>query len=788
MRALILNGACAAMLVAGCSSKSSMSLVVVSVDSDAPLADVATLHVRATVGSTTREFDVHPTSGSTLTIPPAQSFGIDVPRSLTGVLALHVDARDSSDGIVASGDGSGAISVGARADVAVRLAAAAVDADMAQPAAADMGGAGPDLAQSPGDMVVIVPAMLTIDKSMQSFGDITVGKTSTMASFLVVNAGGMPTSIATLATGGANVGEFTIDTDCGPALVPGGRCHVTASITPTGAGSKQATFTLTATQGGSVGGTLTANALTPGAVKIAQPSGDCGSSLLNMQSTTTASFTVKNTGASPTSALSVATSDAQFQASGCTGMTLAANASCTVTVKFTPTTAGTQNASLNVSATTGGTDTASLVGVGLKPAALRLSPDHYNFPTTQRLSTSGPTVSFVLNNDGDVPSATLALATLTGSGASDGSFKITNDACQGGPLGPAPAICMITVQFTPQVTGANSATLNINTTAGTVILASMTGTATPTWVVEAADLTLPPLRALWAADDADVYAVGDSGTIVYRDGTGKWSTRTLSTTVSPVPNLTAVSGTSRTDVYIAGGGIYHSIDSSTWTTWQAGAFTGVFVLNRNDIWGSYSHLDGSNNTVSAIYRFTSGTGWAQVLSNGSPAPGESALWGTSGTDMFTFGGDLSCGLGVCSSDAVIWHPDNSGSWLRQFDKNVGGPGAQVSSMWGFGSPTNNVYATVYVSPAPTPLHSAGDGTWTALGGSAPKGCSAVWGANATNLWFGCGKSLYAFDGTMWAAPFSTTFSGVHALYGTSVNNVYAVGDDASSKGLIYHYY
>ena len=506
MRALIINSVCAAALLTGCTSRSSLSLVVVSVDADAPLADVATLHARVTVGDTTREFDVHPTGGAALTIPPAQSFGIDIPRSMTGPLAVHVEARDSNGDVTASGDGSGTISVGARADVTIHLSVAAVGADMATPPGADMATPpGTDMATPPGDMVVIPPAMLTIDKTTQSFGDITVGKTSTTASFLVINAGGMASSVATLTTGGANVGEFTIDTDCGPALVPGARCHVTASITPTTAGAKNATFTLIAAQGGSVGGTLTANALTPGAVKILQSSGDCGSSIIGTQSTTSATFTVQNSGASPTSALSVGMSDAQFQATGCSGMTLAAGAMCTVTVKFTPSASGTQNASLTVAATTGGTDTASVVGVGLKPASLSVTPSSYTFTSVARGATGG-TATFTVSNDGDVPSATMGTATVSGTNPS--SFVITQDNCKGTAVGPAPATCTIAVQFKPQVSGSNSATLNVSAGSTSVGTPSLSGVG-----LNPASLTLTPSTFTFAKGQTTTFTVSNGGEV-----------------------------------------------------------------------------------------------------------------------------------------------------------------------------------------------------------------------------------------------------------------------------------
>lgn len=994
MRALIIHTACAALLAGGCASKSSVSLVVVSVDADGPLADVATLHARVTVADQTREFDVHPTTGATLSIPPAQNFGIDIPRSMSGTLTVHVEARDSNGVVTASGDGSGAIRVGSRADVGVSLAVVDNSGDLGG-MPGDMAIApGSDMAKPTGDMVVIPPAMLTIDKTSQSFGDITVGKMSTTASFLVINAGGMASSVATLTTGGADIAEFAVDTDCGPSLPPGGRCHVTASVSPTSPGTKSATFTLSAAQGGSVGGALSANALTPGAVKITQPSGDCGSALLGVQSTKTASFTVQNTGASATTALSVMMSDPQFVATGCSGTTLAAGAMCTVTVKFTPTASGTQNASLTVSAATGGTDTASVVGVGLKPAALsvsppsytfasvargvtssetatftvsnsgdvqsetmstatlsganptsfgissdgckgapvgpapatctivvqfkpqvsggnnatlnvaagsttvgtpslsgvglnpaalalspamptftkgqtltftvtnngdvtsgmlgtpvlggtnassftiasngcngksvgpspanctidvkfaakstgtqsatlsiaatpggtatstltgpglapaslRLTPDHYAFATTPRLSTTGPKQTFTVTNDGDVPSATMGLATITASGQNVGAFSINpaDDTCQGTQVGPAPASCTIAVQFTPQFTGVNSATLNINTSAGTALTAPLTGTGAPIWVQEATDLTLQNLNAVWAADASNIYAVGDGGTIVYRGSTGKWSTRTLS--ASPVPSLQSVYGNSSTDVLVAGGGIFLSFDNTTWSQWQAGSFTGLIIFGPQT-WSSFY-----TTTSSGVYWTPPAGGWAQVKdSSSNPIPGLGKVWGTSSTDVYMYGQTLQCGFGVCSSDAEIIHTDSNGNWTRQYLVSAPNPTADVVALFGFGTPANDLYAATTVGT--TLLHSTGNGTWSDMSGAPQKNWGAIWGVDAAHLWFGAYGGIYGFDGTTWTGPMVTT-ANIRGLFGTGVNDVYAVGDDGS-HGAIYHYY
>ena len=185
-----------------------------------------------------------------------------------------------------------------------------------------------------------------------------------------------------------------------------------------------------------------------------------------------------------------------------------------------------------------------------------------------------------------------------------------------------------------------------------------------------------------------------------------------------------MSGNSSTDVYIAGAGIYHSNNSSTWTVWASGSFSSVFAAAPGDIWSSYYLLSGASSN-SAINRYQA-TGWAPVMnSDGSQALELQRIWGSSSSDMYAFGATEMCGLGACNSTAEVLYPDSGGTWSPQYSLNQPGPTLTMTSMWGFGKPLNNLYATL--NGHLTPLHSAGDGNWTALGGSAPSGTSCVWG-------------------------------------------------------------
>lgn len=213
----------------------------------------------------------------------------------------------------------------------------------------------------------------------------------------------------------------------------------------------------------------------------------------------------------------------------------------------------------------------------------------------------------------------------------------------------------------------------------------------------------------------------------------------------------------------------------------AQTLTGVWVFAANDAWFSFWSYDGSPDGKSALYHYTlSGFNQAQNPDS-TNVMALQHLWGTSDTDLYTFGSEVtSCAPGVCYTASIISHPDQTGKWVQQYNT----AGGEISSMWGFGSPATNIYATATTG---VPLHSTGNGGWNSLAAPAPSGCAAVWGADPTHLLFACGASLYPFDGTTWGA---SELSGptISGLWGSSASNVYAVGKTGGGTGAVYHYY
>jgi FG-GAP-like repeat/Abnormal spindle-like microcephaly-assoc'd, ASPM-SPD-2-Hydin len=139
------------------------------------------------------------------------------------------------------------------------------------------------------------------------------------------------------------------------------------------------------------------------------------------------------------------------------GATLAINASCQVSITFTPTAQGTRTAALSVTDNAPGSP--QLIGLSgqTTPApALTLSPSSITFPG-QYVGTSGLPQTITATNTGD---ATLTISAVS---TSTKDFGVLN-AC-GGSLS-AGSSCSIGVFFDPTVSGTRSGTLTITDNAG----------------------------------------------------------------------------------------------------------------------------------------------------------------------------------------------------------------------------------------------------------------------------------------------------------------------------------
>jgi sugar lactone lactonase YvrE len=133
--------------------------------------------------------------------------------------------------------------------------------------------------------------------------------------------------------------------------------------------------------------------------------------------------------------------------------TLAGGANCTINVTFTPTVGGALTANLNVSdSAPTSPQTVALTGTGV--SAVTLAPAGLSFPLQINTTTSSPQSITVTNNQ----TVTLNITSLTITGANSSSFSQVNTCGAALTSGNS---CVITVTFTPNTTGSNSAIVSI---------------------------------------------------------------------------------------------------------------------------------------------------------------------------------------------------------------------------------------------------------------------------------------------------------------------------------------
>ena len=308
----------------------------------------------------------------------------------------------------------------------------------------------------------------------------------------LMNAGSLPVSIASVAIAGTNAVDFEIaasGTTCpagGGTLAIGANCALAVRLAPLTAGAKNANliFTDNATnspQSVALSGTATAApviTVAPASVSFAAQSAGTVSAPQPVS--------VSNAGsvAAATGAVALSgTNAANFVLSNPCAPTLAAGATCQISVSFSPPSSaspGAESAALNVAA-----GTPQVVGLtgSVTQAAISV-PSSFAF-TPELAGTSGAAQPITVTNSSSGPFAgALAVSSVTKGGANPGDFDVTADSCIGASTAPATA-CKIQLAFAPVEGatcgangGARSATLVINDNApGSPHTVALSGTA-----------------------------------------------------------------------------------------------------------------------------------------------------------------------------------------------------------------------------------------------------------------------------------------------------------------------
>jgi hypothetical protein len=201
------------------------------------------------------------------------------------------------------------------------------------------------------------------------FGTLRWGTTSTGTAVDLVNLTGNSLTPGTLALGGTNPGDFQLsnDTCSNTALVNLNTCTVDIDFHPisAGNGARSASLSLPTNVAPALSVDPISGTVTEYISLVPSPK-DYGSTQVGTPTAST-QFTVENAGPGTSGTLAAALAGANASQFGitqdnCTGQTLADDGTCTVFVRFAPTSAGAKAARLNITGTPGGTQFSALTG------------------------------------------------------------------------------------------------------------------------------------------------------------------------------------------------------------------------------------------------------------------------------------------------------------------------------------------------------------------------------------------------------------------------------------------
>lgn len=293
-----------------------------------------------------------------------------------------------------------------------------------------------------------------------TFSSQTVGTTSAPQTITITNSGSAALLITSIVSQGTNAGDFVpTPTGCASVAPSGGTCTVSVTFTPAATGARSSAIVFTDNASGSpqsvpVSGTGAGG--TPG-IGFSPTSLAFPNTAVTVTSSAL-STTVTNTGGATLTFSSVSLTgtnagDFAISANTCTG-SIAINATCSVSVTFTPTATNQRTANISFADNAPGSpQTVPLTGVGTQ-AGTSFSPTSISFGS-QTVNTTSAATSTTLTNTG---TATLNITSIAITGVNATDYAISAKTC--GTTLAASGTCTVSVTFTPSATGSRTASIS----------------------------------------------------------------------------------------------------------------------------------------------------------------------------------------------------------------------------------------------------------------------------------------------------------------------------------------
>lgn len=229
-----------------------------------------------------------------------------------------------------------------------------------------------------GTGVALSPAVSLSPPSL-AFGNIVSGSSSSPTVVTLTNSGGASLTISSIALGGTNPSDFSKTTTCGGTLAALANCTVSVTFSPASVASFSASLTFTDSASGSPQSVpLTGTGISSGTPTFSDSPGTLAFGSVTQGTTSSAlTETVTNTGtanlmfSSSPSLSGTNAADFAISTETCvTGTPVAASGTCHTSITFTPSTTGSESATLTYQDNASGSPhTASLTGTGSAPAS-----------------------------------------------------------------------------------------------------------------------------------------------------------------------------------------------------------------------------------------------------------------------------------------------------------------------------------------------------------------------------------------------------------------------------------
>jgi hypothetical protein len=301
---------------------------------------------------------------------------------------------------------------------------------------------------------------ISISPVSKNYGNVEVGTSSTQG-FTVSNTGGATLNVTSTSITGTDASQFSITSGGGSFnLFPGATRTVNVQFHPASAGSKSATLRLASNDPDEnpLDAPLIGTGITIPDISASPNPANYGGVLVGSYSDYTIVARNNGTGDLTVSSTTITgTHSGEFNIqSGGSSFTLSPGATRNIVVRFSPSSAGSKNANLQISSNDPDEDpyNVGLNGSGTVPD-IDVSPGSRDYGDVE--ITSSSTETFVVSNAGG---ATLSVSSTTLTGANAGEFSIISG---GGSFTLAPGESRnVNVRFSPASIGAKSATLRFD--------------------------------------------------------------------------------------------------------------------------------------------------------------------------------------------------------------------------------------------------------------------------------------------------------------------------------------